>query len=375
MKKNLLYYAVYLLAISITFYAAKITPFSPIYILDLMAFSVIVIVLAYKTNVYFDFDILAAIILLIYIILTQYSYIQYGEFINIFIGLLAYIFFRMLKNRLSFEDLINIFTYMLIISIIVLTLDSIYRLTHPGAASHEALMVMSSNENLVMYLYKFNSLLFADSNTTALVSLILYFSVITLERKKVQLKYSKFMKIALSLLIVFSLSRAAIIAWIIGIIYVKVQSQKILYKMILFTPILLLSLFIPYYLDTLFSNDISFNSKFMILDLVYNKLSNSSLNTLFFGVGFGQAISSLGIYTHLLLVTITFEMGFIGLFIYILFITIYILKFGVTIWLPVLITSLSFFTYVGAPFLFIPLALTANINEKIIRKNKMKVSQ
>jgi hypothetical protein len=345
---------------TITFYTAKITQASPIYIIYLLLFPLAVVFIIKRRYISFQSDAIIAFVLLIYIVLTQLQFLLSGEFINLFISLFAYMYIRSNKNILGEVPLINIFHTMQWISIIVLTIDSAYRLTHPAAPTAESFAIMEASESLWFYIYKFNSLMFADSNTTALIALVLYFSIYSIQ-VYMPIKSYKYEKLFLILLILLSFSRAAIIALIFGMLFISFHKLEKYWRLIFSFIIILLVFSIFLYLISYLGNDGSLNSKFHIISLVYEKIFTLSLSQFMFGIGFSNVENFLGIYSHLLLLTYLIETGLIGLALFILFIIVYTYKYNFIILFPVMIASLSYFLYVGAPFLFVPLALTANI--------------
>lgn len=351
-----------LLSISITFYTAKLTSFSPIYLIYLSFIFIYLFILIKHNYIIFTNDMYILFILLIYMLLTQFSNIQYGEFINLFVSICGYLVIRSMKYNFGITKFVGVFRYSLWISIGLLLIDSIYRLSHPGAPTEEAFNVMSNSEDRFFYLYKFNSIMFLDSNSTGLIIIILFFTILSIERILKEMNGNfKLAKFFLFFLLLGTLSRAAYMAFLIGLLSATIIRQKFSKKIIISTIGILIS--IPVFILTFdyFSSDASFDTKFDIFFLTYSKFQHLSIYEMLFGVGFGHASETIGIYTHLLVLTYLLEMGVFGLLIFMAFIFYYIYKFDSLVWIPVFIVGLSFFMYVGTPFLFTPLALIANI--------------
>jgi len=367
---NLSHILTFILTISITFYISKITQFSPVYFIYISVFFVALIDLIKYSMVSYTIDMLIALFLFMLLFLTQIEHMQSGEFINLSLALMAYIYIRAVKKRQDSDLILKTFNYMIWISIIILSIDSIYRIMHPGLPTY----YVEHNEDMWFYLYKTNSIMFADSNSTALVSLILFFSVISFQ-KYYNLKSFRYAKLFLFGLVVFSFSRAAIISLIIGVGLEYVLKKKKLAKFILLNIGIILLTGLSFFFFQYFENDGSFNSKFQILSIAYMALEKSSFFELWFGHGLKTSVEDFGIYTHLLLITYLYEMGITALFLFLTFIVYYAYRYNTIVLLPVMIVSLSFFTYVGTPFFFVPLALIANLidSHKIVN-NEILIS-
>lgn len=364
---NLKNIVLYFFSISITFYLAKITQLSPVYVVYLILFPLAFLTL-YKINkVIVSKDVIILIIMLFYILITQLQQIFTGEFINLFISLYAYIFIRFLKYKFDINFYFKLIKHMVFVSIITLSIDSLFRILNPIIPNMDDFEYVSGNDKLWFYIYKFNTLMFADSNTVALIVLTLFFTLSQIQTIY-KINYVK-EKSFLFLLLLFTFSRSAYIAFTIGLFYEKFINLKRIKKIFLF---LLITLFIVIFISYSFSyfeSDGSLNSKFKIISLVYEKFLSLSLFEILFGIGFGNSKEFLGIYTHLLFLTYFVESGLFGLLILIIFLTIYSFNYGSIIILPLMIAGLSYFAYLGTPFIFVPLAIFANIYD--LRRNQI----
>jgi hypothetical protein len=322
----------------------------------------------------FSSDIIQSSILLIYIlflvIFIHKDSLFSGAFINIFLGLISFIFIRLTKRNIK-EKYYNVIIYMMFyITLIFISADTIYRLLHPNYFARTAYL-----ESRWFYYYKKNSIMFADSNTTGLIALILYFFIIELEKIKnniyIKIIKSKYIKFILIILLIASFSRASYIAFIIGILYKNYYSRKKKYNknIIKYLAIPIIIIMAYYIILYLYNSDLSFQSKFYIVDLAINVYKNFPLYNKIFGIGFAEWQDVLGIYTHNIFITYFIQTGLIGLTLFIFFI-ISTIKKAKYIWVPILIVSLSFFSYLGMPFLFVPLAIICNIYDYEIEKRK-----
>ncbi|MHA8078933.1 hypothetical protein [Aquirufa antheringensis] len=253
---------------------------------------------------------------------------------------------------------------MIKITLFLLTLDSIFRITHPGHPNKEVINLLFYSEKEWFYLYKFNSLMFADSNTTALILLIMFFSVSSISKINKTYNYFYF-KIFIITLILLTFSRSAYIALLIG--YFSVNF-KYIYSKKLFKNILFLLLFFSfYYVSNFILNDKSFNSKIYIVNLLIQKFKGLDIHDFIFGIGAGKAEYFLKISPHIFTITYLLETGILGLLLILYFFKVYSSSYSNTIILPVLIVGISYFLYLGAPFLFVPLAIVANVYDHSLR--------
>jgi hypothetical protein len=298
-------------------------------------------------------------ILLVFLAYATLSEIYYhtviSTYINLATGGVAYILIRGIKRfDSSFWE-----TRLLLAARIFATLataDTIYRLTHPQAPSSAAFDTLYARDEGRFYLYKFGSLMFADSNTTAIISVIFLFSILALDR--CQRENRKLVMIYM-VMIALSLSRAAMIATAIMLIFHSVRQRLLL--------IVVLTIFgfaFGIFFLTEVEQDGSFLTKFDIAHRIveYYGSSPAAIGELLFGIGYDNSIEAIGVYTHILVATILFEGGLLSLVLYVLFL-VTILKRSRSVRLPisaVLILSMSYFLYVGGPFFYVIIAFLIN---------------
>ena len=344
------------LVISITLYAVKIFSLSPIYVIISFLMLLALISLILKSSGHLGVDSLIILILLFYLVYRSIGQFSSGEFINLSLACASYLYIRFRKQIISKNDLLKLIKNMSWVALILLGADSIYRLTNPAFGPD--FNYIASKENLAFYLYKYNSLMFLDSNTTGLIAMVMFF----LEVNLLKLGYprNKFLLVGFAILIVLSLSRTAIIASLFSIVALNLKK-----------PILLIiSGFIFYvFFQVLFgdftasiSGNNSLITKASLLDALSVYLTNASFTDIIFGVGFENSLDRIGDYTHLLYLSYFVSLGLLGLILICSFLIYFSYKFGFHVTLPVAVASFSYFLYLGAPFLFVPLALLANLN-------------
>lgn len=357
------------LALSITLYAAKFTKFSPIYIIYLFLLFAGFISCAISPKLKLSSDSYVALCLIAYLLVSQFGNYLTGEFINIFISLVAYIYIRSTINYLDTNRILSYFNLMLFLNISILVIDTIIRFSNPGAPTSEALNIITANKDLWFYNYKFGSILFADSNTVGLVAMILFFATITINYQ-LNTKVFKKQQCLLLLLIALSFSRSSIIATAFGLFYYYFVKSKLSVGKILVGISVLIAIAISVEMYLLPSNDGSFSSKVNIFNHVLDYYNRADLSELFTGIGLSKSLDRFNIHTHSLYLTYFVETGILGFLLFMLFVIVYIKKYDFFVLFPVLISSLSYFLYVGTPFLFTPLALVANfldMNENKVR--------
>lgn len=179
----------------------------------------------------------------------------------------------------------------------------------------------------------------------------------------------------LMLFLIFTMSRAAIIATTICVcVFFSHKTYKWKSYMVLVCYFIVFFVLTYIYLFDSFNFkefDGSFNSKFYIISKAVELHDRLPLSSLLFGIGLGNFDKYTGIFAHNIFVTVLMEMGLVGTMAFLLFITYSVLKSNsatLYIWLPTLICGVSLFG-VYTPYLFL-------INAAIILEsgNKLKVS-
>lgn len=343
-------------------YMAKFGSFSPVYLFQII-FSVLMIYLLFRGKVaFYNESILFCVLLIAYTIVNLIgSAYKLSTAINLICGLLSYMLIVASTEFFCMEKFISATKFSIKFILFVLSIDSFWRLTHPSAPTDEAYAIMMDSDN-AFYLYKFGSILFADSNTVALICLSICFLIFFIE-KAMNVRWLFLSSLSVFLL-VGCLSRSAIISFLISFFLFCNISRKI--------KILISSMIIPlviYFSVDFFSQDQSLVSKFEIINNLLIFYENSDLPTILFGVGMDGSPNFLGgIYSHIHFVTLLVEFGLIGFLLYLLFMLSVITSTNgnaLYILVPIFISGFSYFFYMGAPFFFIPLAVISVINKRI----------
>jgi len=199
------------------------------------------------------------------------------------------------------------------------------------------------------YLLKTESIMFADSNSTAFFASVvfLFTDYISTKTKKNYL----LLRLLLLLTVLFALSRAAMIALLITL-FIRVLLSKISNPVfILLIPILvvLVAALVPP-IASYITSDASFGTKLFVVDRTIDYTRSASLSELILGIGFGGGRRVLGIWLHNFYITYYVESGLLGLCLIVSFFTSVL---RVTKWKALYI--LVFLTIVG--FSFVPYAI------------------
>lgn len=217
-------------------------------------------------------------------------------------------------------------------------------------------------------LYGFKkSLFYFDSNFTGLV--IMSFLMFFLYMKNVGMEKTKVIIFLLMILLVLTVSRAAILATIICLfVFINHKSFRLkAFISLMFYLVVFFTMCILYLFDDVnFLNiDGSFNSKFYIVNKameLYEQLPHFSI---MFGLGLGNFDKFTEIFAHNIFVTMFMEMGIVGTLLFLLFIAFSIrISRGAAsyIWLPTFVCGVSLFG-VYSPYLFL-------INTAILLESK-----
>lgn len=348
-------------SVSMCLYIAKVTSISPVYVVyGALLIPALTTSLQRQSLYVLPIDMLGAFALLAYISATQFRSWSTGEFANIVLALAMYLYLRTCRGILTGREWLKCILLMSRITLAVLSVDTVYRLMHPTAPSIEALESIAARDDLLFYEYKFGSLMFADSNTTGLVAMILLFSLLAVRSYQKDVATRSEIAVACTLVIA-SLSRSAVIASALGLLLYFLRSSSRRAQVSAFVLLFLVGIsFVSTEISTYFVEDGSFQSKFEIFHAVGAHLHNSDLFTVLFGTGLGSAKALLHIHTHNIYLTYLVETGAAGLLLFLIFVVTYVRRVDGIVLAPTLIASLSYFLYIGTPFLFTPLALVAN---------------
>ncbi|MBY8300782.1 hypothetical protein KW538_18020 [Vibrio fluvialis] len=230
-------------------------------------------------------------------------------------------------------------------------LDGVWRYYHPNVDID--IDIDKLNElGIGFQVYKFNSFMYLDSNFVGIQA------VFTLS---IYLWSCRFFNKRASGLILFlgviaiglTFSRSALFSLFICF-FVYFSYGNI--KRLLFCFILSIFLFVLIFsrIESILSSDISFLSKFEIIRLAYDYILKFDFISVLLGVGPGNAVNVLGIGAHNLIVSIVVETGIIGLVLFSLYMSYYILRlrwYSLLLIFPFLVSSMSLST-LAMPYFF-----------------------
>lgn len=215
-------------------------------------------------------------------------------------------------NFLNRNQVIRIVKYLLIVSTIVLTCETLYRYVFPNFEIQD--ISESRGTDDVFYMFKSSSLMYTDSNATGIhILLVLFF--IYYWSEFVKEKY-KIVKIVLWLLLILTISRAAWLGAIVGFVYFKLLRGKPIVFWVfagsLFFLFSLVGFFV--YLLPLMEADPSFMARIEVFESAY-KYYQSGPNVIDQLIGIGVYMSQVyfDIYLHNFYIVQAVEMGFISL--------------------------------------------------------------
>ncbi|CDG86473.1 O-antigen ligase family protein [Xenorhabdus bovienii] len=320
-------------------YFTQITQFSPIYLIFLIL--TLYIFLCSVINRTFIIDKLSIAFLLTTILSLILLF-------NSPLNMVSNIIICLISPIITYKCFNNNIISKKIIILIFLTLafififDGIWRLCNPNLENKEAL----ENLDLGYMIYKTNSIMYRDSNFLGVHILIILSSFLFIFKDKKLKKTIFYTIIFLFLLaIVLTFSRASFISSLICIyFYIMTNNKNRKLFLLITTPVLIISI-IPFFIQT-YQNDISFNSKFHLIDLAISKISTSSLFDILLGYGLGNSINIIGIGAHNFLLTILLEMGLIFFILFLVYL-IYLIK-----------VFRSDFLYLVFPFIMSSLSLS-----------------
>lgn len=345
------------------FYLTKITSFSPIYLsfallLTFSFYHLITKNFILKTN-------LGGLLLSIGFSLSLFLIIntQLSNYINILVSIISFnITYHLFYHRKISKKK---FTFVFLFYTLLFSVDAFWRLSHPDLEH----LQKYKDLGIIFQIYKSNSIMYIDSNFVGLeclffISMFLYFILLKQENYNFYNFLLLFFMIAA---LILTFSRASIASCFILLFFIFFRKNKKASLVIFLFTFITLIFFI---INKNSVNDISFNSKFKILDLSISHIINSDFVTVLLGVGVGNAEHYISIGTHNLLLTYLLETGLVGFVIFLLFLIFLIKKlkldFIYTI-LPFLIASMSLGS-TAIPYFFSYTALCI-----LYKENKFKI--
>lgn len=299
----------FLLIIFSGFYLTRILPFSPIYLSFTIALLIFILGQIHNFNkIIHRLSILPSIYILYLVVTQPINNPNLSSLINVLFSFVYLIFILNSIKDMTKEEIVKYSKYFILFSILILSIEAFWRLTHPVFLIEGTDKDYRQLDGLLFYAYKYSSIMFLDSNFVGTYCVVSYFYYLYLLHEK--LVHSKIPILLLGVLIVFTLSRSAILTLPITHLILYITQNKG-FRIVRF--VFIICIFIGTLL--LFSKlqtDLSFQSKFELVELAITYFKHASFFNLFFGIGFGNTVEYLGIGSHNLFLTYIIESGFFG---------------------------------------------------------------
>lgn len=338
------------------FYLTKVTPVSPVYFAFVICFLVSLPLTIISREKFISYS-----PVLFYLLLSiVYSYVFFTSpiqnslnfYISIMSPIIVFFFFK--NSRVNVYSLLCIF----FIYAILFNLDGVWRILNPKLDGLNVDKLESMGVGF--QIYKMNSFMYIDSNFVGVQNLFMLSAFVYIFKDlqlNVKLKFFyAIVLISLFVSLVITFSRAAYLGCaVLLLMYIMDWFKRFRFIVFLIMPLIV---FITYFFfEGNFSDDVSYNSKFEILNLSFDYLIHADLFDLLLGVGIGNAVDYIGIGAHNIIVTYLIETGLFG---FSLFVAINVMFFRWLRWgyfficIPFLLASLSlgstaipyFFTFV-----------------------------
>lgn len=213
---GLRYVTALIFAVTSGYYITKL-PLSPIYLFALLSFYLYGIYLLIKKQIFLKQILIIPLAYILYLGVSQYyNSSNLSTTINVIMSLSYFIIGYMLIYGLSYLQVQKISVLLIRFSIPLLVFEAYYRITHPKFEMANGLDYRDK-EDLLFYAYKFNSIMYQDSNFVGIFLVALFFFALYLYKEHLlKLRLEMFI---LFPLIILTLSRAAIVSTIFFIFF------------------------------------------------------------------------------------------------------------------------------------------------------------
>ncbi|WP_156155664.1 hypothetical protein [Vibrio sp. ECSMB14106] len=323
-------------------------PVSPVSIWILCLILICIMKRRLKVNT----NILCALLVFLSLTIKTYYFSNSLSFQPIYYLILSFAVYLIFESYSSYfnvnsaERSIRSFT---IFMLVFCSIDTVLRFVYPNELS----IFTEDGSKFWFYQYK-TSWILSDSNSVAILLLNCLFLRLVFHFKYYNRIDYSIINFLVFVLICLTLSRAAILAAILGfgfIIFYK--GRNIYFKLGFLLPALTLLLSYFLYLVVGFSaSDGSGSTKLHEFGAVVSFIENSTLSNLLFGVGFGNGELYSGRYLHGLYSKLVIEGGLIATLVFCLAILFIVLRNRhVSLYLfPLIVCSFSFSFYIVVPF-------------------------
>ncbi len=332
-------------------------PLSPVYIISpILIFAYTLFLFEIKTRkdllIFTSTIIFCGIILICQLMILS----NYGMLLNTILSLLIFVFLYNALSSVSKDEFERVVYLYVLFVCLVCCIETIYRLNNPLYIEDSLLAV----KDLFIYPYKRNSIMFVDSNYTAVLLLI---SLVMFDNVLIKIKQHKILYCFLIVLLMLTFSRSAIITFIFlkTVDFIKGVRCSILIKYAFCTLLICILMMSSLIILSDFSlnhiNDGSLLSKFKLLEMMYNIYEDNGLSFIVFGGGIGNSESLIGMGAHNILVLMFLEYGAI-FYIPLLFFILFSLKYTklklLKYWVAMFISGMSLGFFLA--FVFIPVS-------------------
>lgn len=323
----------WLLVVFSGFYLTRLVPISPVYFSFTLSFIIFIWGSMAKGKRQLHVLTIPVFAYLLYLLVSQpFNNPDLFTLLNVLFSLTYLITILNTANQITRTELIRISKMFIIFTILLLSVEATWRLSHPvdlanmmhnkvGSNETEQLFLQTPNnvggfsltgnsevEKNLFYTFKISSIMFQDSNFVGTYGLTTFFFYLFLLREKIV--SSSIPLFILGFLIMLTLSRSAIITIPLTFLLIAItkKNSPIVYK-IIFLFILFVGTIVIF---NSVSTDDSFLSKIRIITLSSNHLNHLSIVDLINGIGYGNAVNYLGIGAHNIFLTHLIESGIIG---------------------------------------------------------------
>lgn len=306
-KRKIPYITAYLFFVFSASFIANISKLSPIYFSIFIICYLIFFYLAQifsKKNYKKNYSIMSIVIFITLVLTLQMFFNSISAYFDYLLYIISFLYLPLgliLLNDISFCNLKKIIKSYYFLTSLLLILDFLNR--------------VKFRDNYyvgLQYFYNFkkNGIMFQDSNFSGFLAMINFCFALYLKDNKI-IYFSKIKLLTFFLLIVLNLSRAAILASLIGIIYSWFEKKSKKIRLYFFFLFVLIIPFISISLFNLFFNDDSFGTKIAIFEKTFNYLKDASIIQLLFGNGIFSSPKFLVISGHNYISQVIVEFGLI----------------------------------------------------------------
>jgi hypothetical protein len=296
-----------------TYFITKILSISPVYFAiacSLLFFSLDLLYKPFRRRVsWYSFARYAPFFLYgcYIIVLSLIKGSEIKQPVLIALSILLYIFALLIYRNERIKVITKISKAFLLFAFLLFVVDAAYRLTHPST------LAWRYTQSDFFYMFKFNSIMFHDSNEVGFAILIILSFMIYLSDKRI-LKIGKLYFVLFFVLLILSFSRAAILSFILTIFYYhhyrnRGQAAKLFIGISVLVLIFVL-------LMNFRGEDYSLSTKYDIWRRAYDYFNRCTIEQFVFGNGYGNSTYQLGMYAHVHILVQMIEFGVIGTVLY-----------------------------------------------------------